>query len=293
MGIQNSSSYEFQIRRQTIKNIGQQLKQLAVDGAGLTPWAAEILVEMTEDIYFSNTELRDLKHGQVKFCCVAASEGPGKTLAECKMVTVVLSLFDNEDRSDLAVVGCKQRQIFLRQRKLLRIADEAKDQGGLLSQEDIAELLMCDVKTIQRDVKEFKEKGIVIPTRGQQKDIGPGVTHRVLVIQHWIDGKEPIEVATQTKHSLGAVERYLEKFKIIVFLRRDKQFNNHEISVVSGISKAGVKAFLDIYDERKNHPFFKHRLDEIMLKGRQYYEETGEKKDCALLSTLNRGSKAL
>jgi len=37
---------------------------------------------------------------------------------------------------------------------------------------------MCDSRTIRRDVKNLKEKGIIVPTRGTEKDIGPGVTHR-------------------------------------------------------------------------------------------------------------------
>jgi hypothetical protein len=31
---------------------------------------------------------------------------------------------------------------------------------------------MCDVRTIRRDTKELKDIGIILPTRGQQKDIG-------------------------------------------------------------------------------------------------------------------------
>ncbi len=209
MGLQNSSSYGNQTRRQTIKTISQQVKQLAIAGTGISPWEAEILIQTAEDIYFSNTELRDLKHRQMKYSCVSACEGAGKPLKECQIKTVVLTLHSNTDEEELMAVGNKERQIFIRRRRLSRIADEAKDQGGLLSQEDIATLLMCDVKTIQRDVKELKIEGITVPTRGQQKDIGPGVTHRELVIRHWLDGKEPVEVARQTKHSIGAVENYI------------------------------------------------------------------------------------
>ncbi len=289
MGLQNSSSYENQTRRQAIKTISQQMKQLAVAGTGISPWEAEILVQSIEDVYFSNTELRDLKHGQTKYNCVSASEGAGKPLKDCQMVTVVLTLLDNSDEDELIAAENKQRQNFIRRRKVTRIADEAKDQGGLLSQEDIATILGRDVKTIQRDVKALKELGIIVPTRGQQKDIGPGVTHRELVIRHWVDGKEPVEVARQTKHSIAAVESYIEKFKIVVYLRADKNFSNHEISVVAGMSARGVKAFLKIYDEKKSHPLFNHRLDEITLRGAQYYDETGEKKDSSQLNFSIQG----
>jgi hypothetical protein len=289
MGLQNSSSYESQTRRQAIKTISQQMKQLAVAGTGISPWEAEVLVQSIEDVYFSNTELCDLKHGQTKYNCVSAAEGAGKPLKDCQMVTVVLTLLDNSDEDELLATDNKQRQNFIRRRKVTRMADEAKDQGGLLSQEDIATLLGRDVKTIQRDVKGLKELGIIVPTRGQQKDIGPGVTHRELVIRHWVDGKEPVDVARQTKHSIAAVESYIEKFKVVVYLRSEKNFSNHEISVVAGMSARGVKAFLEIYEEKKSHPLFKHRLDEITLRGSQYYNETGEKKDSSQLNSSTQG----
>lgn len=289
MGLQNSSSYENQTRRQTIKTINQQMKQLAVAGTGISPWEADILIQTVEDVYFSNTELRDIKHGQIKYSCVSASEGAGKPLKDCQMTTVVLTLLDNSDEDELLVVGDKQRQTFIRRRKITRLADEAKDQGGLLSQEDLATLLGRDVKTIQRDVKALKDLNITVPTRGQQKDIGPGVTHREQVIRQWLDGKEPVEVARQTKHSIAATESYIEKFKIVVYLRADKQFSDHEISVVSGMSSRGVKSFLKIYNEQQNHPLLKHRLDEIMLRGKQYYDETGEKKDSLPLNFSMKG----
>ena len=61
MGLQNSSSHENQVRRQSIKTISQQMKQIAVAGTGISPWEADVLVQSIEDVYFSNIDLRDLK----------------------------------------------------------------------------------------------------------------------------------------------------------------------------------------------------------------------------------------
>lgn len=279
MSIQLTNSRENKSRRLSIKTVGQQMTNLAVNGAGLSPWEAKELVKMVEEVYFSDLQ-QELKEGQTKYNCVAASEGAGKPLKDCEMTTVILTLFDPEDEKSLPCDANKQRQIIRRHRKLIRICDEAKDQGGLLSQEDAAQLLMCDTKTIRRDVKRLREEaGITLPTRGQQKDIGPGVTHRELVVRHWSEGKEELEVATATNHSMGAVENYLRKFKVVVYLRVAKDFTNHEIAVVAGISQRAVSTFLELYDEFKNCDFFKHRLDEIMLTGDEYYKEVGEKKD--------------
>ena len=95
----------------------------------------------------------------------------------------------------------------------MRIASEAKDQGGLLSQEDLSVLLICDVRTIRRDIQALKAKGIVIPSRGTIKDIGPGVTHREIAVRLWLEDKEPVEIKNHINHHIKSVESYLEKFK--------------------------------------------------------------------------------
>jgi biotin operon repressor len=271
------NSFEDQQRRIKIKSIGQQMMNLAVQGAGLSPWESQVLVQLIEEVYFSELNSKELKPGQIKYQCISNKEGAGKALKLCKMVSVNLTLFDQKDQGNFSTDNNKDRSIELRRRRLVRITEEAKDQGGFLSQEDLAEILMCDVRTIRRDIKELKDIGIVIPTRGQQRDIGPGVTHRAIAIRHWLDGKEPIEVAQQIKHSIEAVENYLQKFKRVAYLK-GKKFTEFEIALTVGISVTAAKTFVQLYDEFKNAPFFKQRLEEINLVGGQYWQAQDEKK---------------
>lgn len=271
------NSKEDQERRLQIKNINQQMKNLAVQGTGISPWEAEVLVDLIEEVYFSELNQNELKPGQIKYHCIAAEEGPGKSLKDCKMLPVVLTLFDERDKGDFSGSSNKDRSLELRRRRLVRIAEEAKEQNGYLTQEDLSELLMCDIRTIRRDIKNLKDIGIILPTRGQQKDIGPGVSHRALAIRLWLEGKEPVAVAQQIKHSIEAVENYLTKFKRVSFLK-EKQFNDFEIALTVGISVYAAKTFSQIYEESKNKAFFKQRLEEINLIGGQYYQAQDEKK---------------
>jgi len=278
MGIKVSpSSPESQARRLKIKTLGQQMKRVAVNGAGLSPWEADVLVESIDEVYFSDPELQDLKVGQLKYSCVAAEEGPGKPLSQCTMVTVLLTLFADEDNDELPLHG-KQGSVCTRRRRIMRLSEEAREQGGLLTQEDLGRLLMSDVRTIRTDIAALRNEGIVVATRGQQKDIGPGVSHRGLAIRHWLEGKEPVEVARAINHSLGAVENYLEKFKRVAYLRR-KNFDDFQIALTVGISVAAVKTFVEIYHEFKHKSFFSARLAEIELVGEQHYLACDEKKD--------------
>lgn len=281
----STSSYENQDRRSLIKNISSRMKNLAVQGAGLSKWEADVLVDVIEEVYFTEPGLREISEGQVKRNCIASSEGPGKELKDCRLETVILTLFDKNDSLDLSSPTNEGRSIEVRQRRLMRVASETKDQGGLLSQEDLAELLMCDVRTIRRDVQALKKKGIVIPSRGTIKDIGPGVTHREIAVRLWIEGKEPVAIKSHINHHIKSVENYLEKFKRVVYLRR-KGFNDFEIALTIGISKNAVSVYSDLYNQYKNKKLFSFRLEEIELTGSEYYNSQDEKKSIQLPSTF-------
>lgn len=269
--------YADQQRRLKIKNIHQQMMNCAVEGTGLSPWEAQVLVNMIEEVYFSEPELNQFNAGQMRYRCVSNSEGAGKPLIKCEIVTVLLTLFDESDEGNFSTASTKDRSVELRQRRLCRVTEEAKEQGGYLTQEDLAKILMCDVRTIRRDTKELKARGIILPTRGQQKDIGPGLSHRALAIRHWLEGKEPISIAEHIKHSIKAVENYLQKFKRVAFLK-GRKMNDFEIALTIGISVSAAKTFSELYYEFKEKPFFKRRLQEIELIGGQYWQAQDEKK---------------
>ena len=281
MGNNTLSNGEMQAQRLKIKQLDQQMLNAAVKGAGLSPWEAETLVRMIGEVYFRDSDLKQIQPGQMKYSCVAASEPPGKPIKECQMVTVTLSLFLNEDTEELPFKA-KDASIETRWRRLLRICDEAREQGGLLSQEDLAKLLMSDVRTIRRDIAELKRQGIIVPTRGTVKDIGPGVTHKEIAIRLWLEGQEPTEVARRIHHSIKATENYLEKFKRVAYLRREKGFSEFEISRTVGISTAATRTFLSIYDEFKGKALFDMRMEEINLVGKAYNLAEGEKKESAM-----------
>lgn len=273
--------------RQSVKNIHQQMKNLAIQGIGISPWEAEVLIDTIEEVYFSDPILKDVKPGQLKYQCISEKESAGKSLKDCQMVTVTLTLFDENDKKDISSSANKDSSIEIRRRRISRISEEAKEQKGFLSQEDLAELLMCDVRTIRRDIKALKEQGIIIPTRGQQKDIGPGVSHRAVAISLWLEGKEPIEICRHIKHSIKAVENYLQKFKRVVYLKM-KNFNKFEIALTVGISIYATSTFLELYEKFKNKKFFKSRLKEIKIVGAKYYKFEDEKKSPKSLEFMRK-----
>lgn len=286
MGQNTLTSRDCQEQRLKIKTLSQKMKNLAIKGTGISPWEAEVLIEEIEDVYFNDPEIKQSRQGQIKYSCISFEEPPGKVVSECAMQTVLLTLFDETDKGELSYTD-KDASIEKRQRRLARIAEEAREQGGLLSQEDLAELLMCDVRTIRRDIADFKKLGIVVPTRGTVKDIGPGVTHRALAIRLWIEGKEPTEIARHIKHSIKAVENYLEKFKRLAYLKQ-KGFTHFEIARTVGISGSATTTFTEIYDQFKGKALFESRLEEIMIVGAQSYQAYDEKKESPMSKPSTR-----
>ncbi len=154
--------------------------------------------------------------GQLIFLAVAAEEPAGKPLAQCQKVTVRLTLDAGADDQE---VRWRQGLEGVRRARVLRLCVEAREQGGLLSYEDLAiGLLNCGLRALVRDVKALRNSGIVVPSRGQQQDIEPGQTHRVQAVKLYLAGHEPQEIATRLYHSLMAIENYLTTFGRVVFL---------------------------------------------------------------------------
>jgi hypothetical protein len=245
--------------RLTLKTQDQALIRLAMEGAGLTRWAAQMLPRAVDDIYFLGGSSRPWKDGQIRYQCVDIKAGAGRKISECPLVPVVLSVIDVE--KDLEVLR-EQGAVALRRSKLMRIAEEARDQGGVLTQEDLGVLLACDERTVRRDIRVLRAKNIHVPTRGYLKDIGPTLTHKGQAIRHWLQGKEPVDIKRQINHSLSAVERYLEDFKRVSLLVM-KGLEEVAISRATNMSPALVKTYQAMYQEAKNTPAYEYRFREL------------------------------
>ena len=272
-----SNSSECQIERLQNKTQDAQLVNRVVGGTGMSPWEAKVLVEEVRDVYFNTHKNQPMQSGQLLYSCVAASEGAGKPIEECRKVNVRLTVHSNDDYVSFGRPGHAEGITQMRRNKILRVTEEARDQKGLLSQEDLAVIFCCDVRTVRRDIRELRKKGITAATRGTIKDIGPGVTHRELALRKWLEGVETVDVARDINHSVNAVERYIQTFSRVVFLNR-KGFAPLQISLTLGISSTSTQIYLDIYGKYRGSRKFLQRFEEIDIIGSAHYEAEDEKK---------------
>jgi hypothetical protein len=264
-----------QQRRLAIKMQDRRLLNELIEGAGMSRWEAQVAVDVVHEVYFTEPGRGPIRSGQTRYECVRADQGAGKALAQSLLTAVVLTVYAPEDLGVLQRDGASAR----RRHVIARICEEAREQGGLLTQEDLARLLFADVRTIRSDIKFFKEHGgVMIPTRGQQKDIGPTVTHKGAAIRLWItESKEPQKIAQHIQHDLKSVERYLGHFARVVYLMC-RGFDTMQTAFTIGISVPLVKTYLELYVKYKGHPGFKNRLRELTSIGAAHYEMADQKK---------------
>ena len=100
----------------------------------------------------------------------------------------------------------------------MRVCEEAFQQGGLLTLEDLALLFNCGLRTLVGDLAALRQQELVPPLRSTVKDIGRAVTHRCQIVSLWLEGQEYSDIARHTHHSVSAVAQYVEKFKRSVSL---------------------------------------------------------------------------
>ena len=254
--LNNSSLQKWDRLKQ--KQLDTQFINSLIQGMNCSMFEAKAIMNAVYEVYhpfFDN--MSNMRPGQILFEVVAIENGPQRKLADCKMLSVILTL--DAGGEDLKVKET-QGVIGLRRHRFQRIVNEAFQQGGLLTIEDIANrLLNCGERTLCRDIRAFKEQGIILPLRSTIKDMGKTITHRVIIIKEWLHGKEYTDIARKTNHSIEAVSNYVDKFKRVVCLAKD----NHEINTIAFLVKLSPNLTAQYYKLYQNINIAAHRKAEL------------------------------
>jgi len=277
--------------RLALKSAEAAFETQIVKGTNCSPFEAGIITEKAKEVFGigEHAEGRVLLDGQMVFFAVASDAAPGQAIEACKKVRIVLTHLDRDD--DLEVQK-KHGASHKRRQQMMRMAVEAQEQGALLTQEDLALILDCDVRTIRKDIQAARGMGITIPTRGTVRDIGPGISHKRRAIELWLSGKEALEVARHLNHSLRAVERYIQTFCRVVYAQREMR-HILKTALVVGISVAASTTYWELHcDLVKADKAYQARLDEILSIGQVHWNVADGKKNPLLtLKPLVRGPR--
>jgi hypothetical protein len=214
--------------------------------------------------------LRDhsLKEGQIEVTVIEIEEKAGKVLEKMEKKKVRLTI-DN-GLEDLEILKSHGR-IELRRIRIERITEEAIEQSGVLSQEDLGKYLGCTVRTIQRDIQEIKSRGIEVITRGYLHNIGRGQTHKVKIIGMYLEGHTYSEIKQKTRHSIGAIKRYLESFVKVMMAQSRGIIKVKEISMVTGLSEVLVRQYIGLKKQINKDKTSRENL-KILLSRSSYRE---------------------
>lgn len=188
------------------------------------------------------------KVGVIKFICASQKAKHGKPLNEQDLIEVSFTLDRGID--DLNVLR-DQGSESLRQLKILRLTEEAYEQGGLLTQEDLGRILQVSSRTIRKDMQSLQQDGNTLHTRGNDHDIGPGVSHKTHIIDLYLSGLTYYEIMGRTRHSSHAIKRYVSTFGRMLIMLNKGLSKVGELSRLLGCSERLTKEYLVVFKKHK------------------------------------------
>jgi len=195
---------------------------------------------------------------QIIYEAVDLREPSGKPMDDLATVPVKLTVSHPDDAEVLRMEGLSG----LRRFKLLRLANEAYDQGGLLIQADLALLLTTSARTIQRDVKEMRSAGIFVPTRGWVQESGHMPALFTRCVRYYLNGDTPPEVAKKTGISEHGVLKAHRLFADTIVLYA-RGYNAAQIIEITGLPPRVTGEFLILYETADRR--IDDRLDELFF----------------------------
>ena len=217
------------------------------------PRVAQAVLQEAQACLLGTSE--HLRPGQVRVVLTKYDAGHGRALRDTETTEITWTVDAGlEDRQVLGQYG----HAAMRWVRIQRLLDEALAQGAVATQEDLTQALHVSLRTIKRDCADLKAQGIYLPTRGKLQGIGRGQTHKAQIVALWLQGATYDQIARQTRHSLSAIQRYIQTFVRVVELHR-QGFPDSQVALLVDIGLALVREYLAVY-ERNDAPECRERL---------------------------------
>jgi hypothetical protein len=197
-----------------------------------------------------------VRAGQVRLVVASLKSPFGPPLSETDRVEVTLTV---DGGAEDGTVQAGQGRVGVRQGRILRVLEEALEQGGVLTEEDLARVLHVSRRTIERDVQVLRGEGHPIQTRGYIKGVGRGQSHKVRIIELWLDREGYDKIARWVHHSPQSIKRYISTFLRVVALHR-QGMAREEIAFLVGASQRLVGDYVAVYEQVQEQP---HRLEKL------------------------------
>jgi hypothetical protein len=222
------------------------------------PWVIELFVDkLLELVDTYRIERGRLKPGQTVWQAVAVDERPScrKPMTETRQVPVVTTIANQQDIADLRR-GVKRTRVL--QRALVRAANDAYAQGGVLTCTDLAMLFHHGFGRVSALIRDYEaETGEIVPRRGNIHDMGPTVSHKWIICRKaYLEGKFTPTIARETFHSPEAVDNYILGLARVYFATAQQGMTPQEAAFALQQSLYLVEEYVEMIkefglDERK------------------------------------------
>ncbi|MBN2602685.1 MAG: DUF1670 domain-containing protein [Candidatus Thermoplasmatota archaeon] len=239
------------------KNVEGQFLWELEHGFELSPRASIGILD-TVKLYFGQSN--SYNFGQVKLYVVSQNEPAGKPVSELQKVAIWVTL--DAGAEDLEIYK-NYNLTHLRRIRLLRVVDEVLDGGGVATQEDLARLFQVGIRTIRRDIAYLHNQGYSVVTRGEFCDIGSGVSHRVRIVELYLEGLTYTDICRKMRHSAKAIKRYINTFIRVASLITYGIYSEKDISFYVGISERLSKDYIDLYNRYNTNEKYRIRIKEM------------------------------
>lgn len=249
-----------EIDRVKSKTLDNQFSYILQEQFEYSPREAKAIVETVNDIYqLQHYDPSDhVEKGEIIRTVIDKDAQHGPDLEELPKVQVTLTkTIHKEDKE----IYRQENKPSLRGIKILRMTNEAIEQGGVLTQEDLADILEVSTRTIRRDISKLKQAGYDVPTRGVYQDIGPGVSHKIEIVKLYLEYNSYTEIQRITRHSPTSIKRYISHFGRVL-LSIKKKLTIKETAHIVGISEKLVKDYKELYI-KYNTEEYQERLADI------------------------------
>jgi Protein of unknown function (DUF1670) len=219
------------------------------------PAVTRLFADKVNELYERcHPPLSRVKVGQVLWLAVAADERPGrqKRIEDTRLVPVLLDLVTPQDIDDAMATGKRPET---RRRKIVRLFQQAFQQGAVLSEAEVGLLLHLSKGAVSKDLLEHEDSTLeTVPRRGTIHDMGPSVSHKgIICYKRLVEKKPTSQVAEESSHSPEEVEYYVQCCRRIQ-LCRDNGMSAEEIALATGHSLFLVKEYLCLIAELKLPP---------------------------------------
>lgn len=223
----------------------------------LSPRESRGILEVVQETFIDKQER---ERGQIEYVCVHAEEGAGKSIEEMRKVRVVLTREHTDDHE----VQERGGDSAMRRVQILRMSEEAYDQHGLLTQEDLGRILGVSSRTIRRDVEELMQQNLKLYLRGLQRDIGKGISHKVWIVGLYLQQKTYSEIERITGHTTGSIKIYLSDFARVLMAKTRGVKTAKEIAFYIGRTERLAKEYLALITTAEADAHQRERLASLI-----------------------------